>query len=207
MTALVIDGHPDANSLCAAIARSYADAYGDATVLAIRDLEFDINLRFGYRERQELEPSLERAWVQIVDADHLVVVSPVWWGSVPALLKGFFDRLLLPRRAFETRPNGTPVGLLKGRTGRLIITTDSPWWYLRLMGDTTVKHLRRTTLRFVGIRPVRTARFGPVKGKTEAQRAAWLRRAADLARRDAPTRGCCYSGRRAGVAEDRPTGP
>ncbi|MER6562694.1 NAD(P)H-dependent oxidoreductase [Streptomyces sp. NPDC001027] len=185
MSALVIDSHPHIDSLCASLARTYAEAHGDATVLALRDLDFDPNLHFGYNKRQDLEPDLERAWQQIVDADHVVLVTPVWWGSVPALLKGFFDRVLLPGRAFEIRPSGMPTGLLKGRTGRLIVTTDSPWWYLKLMGDTTVKHLRRSTLRYCGIRPVPTTRIGAVKGSTEAKRERWLAEAADQGRREA----------------------
>jgi NAD(P)H dehydrogenase (quinone) len=178
MPALVIDGHPNPGSLCAALATSYAEAHGDATVLAVRDLAFDANLRLGYTRRQDLEPDLERAW------DHIVIVAPVWWGSVPALLKGFFDRLLLPRRAYQTKANG----LLAGRSGRVIVTTDSPWWYLPLVGDTTVKQLRTTTLRFCGIRPVAASRFGPVKGSTDEQRRRWLAKAAQHGRADAARR-------------------
>ena len=129
MTTLIIDGHPNPDSLCAAIARSYSDAHGDARMLALRDLEFDQNMRFGYTRRQELEPDLNKAWQLMLDAEHVVVVTPVWWGSVPALLKGFFDRLLLPRRAYRIKSSGLPEGLLSGRTGRVIVTSDSPWWY------------------------------------------------------------------------------
>lgn len=190
MSTLVIDGHPYPDSLCAAIARTYAAAHVDAspadvTVLALRDLNFDPNLTFGYTQRQDLEPDLERAWQLLLDADHVVVVTPVWWGSVPALLKGFFDRVLLPHRAYRTKPNGLPEGLLAGRTGRVIITTDSPWWYLRLTGDTTMRHVRGTTLKFCGIRPVRTTRIGPVKDSTAEQRDRWLARVARAARQDA----------------------
>ncbi|MWV57703.1 flavodoxin family protein [Rathayibacter sp. VKM Ac-2754] len=182
---LIIDGHPNPDSLCAALARRYADEHGDAEVLAVRDLAFDPDMRFGYTRRQELEPDLERAWLLLLEARHVVVVTPVWWGSVPAVLKGFFDRVLLPRRAYRTRPNGLPEGLLTGRTGRVIVTSDSPRWYLPLVGDTTVRHVRRTTLRFCGIRPVRATRLGPVKDSTPERRQAWLAEAGRLGRLDA----------------------
>lgn len=185
MNALVIDGHPNPHSLCAAIAIRYAEAHGDAHVLALRDLEFDQNMRFGYTKRQELEPDLQLAWQRLLEAGHVVVVTPVWWGSVPALLKGFFDRLLLPKRAYRVKPNGLPEGLLSGRTGRVIVTTDSPWWYLRLAGDTTMRHVRQTTLRFCGISRVKATRFGPVKGSTEELRASWLSKIERIARADA----------------------
>ena len=185
MNALVIDGHPNPHSLCAAIAIRYAEAHGDALVLALRDLEFDQNMRFGYTKRQELEPDLQLAWQRLLEARHVVVVTPVWWGSVPALLKGFFDRLLLPKRAYRVKANGLPEGLLSGRTGRVIVTMDSPWWYLRLAGDTTMRHVRQTTLRFRGISRVKATRIGPVKGSTEELRTSWLSKIERIARADA----------------------
>ncbi|MFB2583395.1 NAD(P)H-dependent oxidoreductase [Herbiconiux liukaitaii] len=184
MPTLVIDGHPNPDSLCAALAARYAAEHGDATVLALRDLDFERDMRFGYTRRQELEPDLEQAWQQLVAADHVVVVTPIWWGSVPSLLKGFFDRVLLPQRAYRTKPNGFPEGMLGGRTGRVIVTTDSPLWYLPLVGDTTVRHVRTTTLKFCGITPVRATRLGPVKGSTPEQRAGWLAKVARLGASD-----------------------
>lgn len=185
MHTLIIDGHPNADSLCAALSLRYAEEHGDAVVLAVRDLAFDPHMRFGYTKRQELEPDLERAWQLLLDARQVVVVTPVWWGSVPALLKGFFDRVLLPRRAYRTKGNGLPEGLLTGRTGRVIVTSDSPRWYLPLVGDTTVRHVRRTTLRFCGIRPVRATRLGPVKGSSPEARSGWLDEVGRLGRLDA----------------------
>lgn len=185
MTALVIDGHPNPDSLTAALARRYAEAYGDATVLAVRDLAFDPNLRLGYHGEQSLEPDVLRAQSLIEAADHVVVAAPVWWGSIPAILKGFFDRTFLPGWAFRYRKGGLVAGLLAGRSARVIITTDSPFWYLRLVGDTTVRHVRGRILRFSGLSPVTATRLGPVRGSTPAQREAWLETVAALAVRDA----------------------
>lgn len=184
MSTLVIDGHPDPLSLTAELARRYVAAHGDAELLAVRDLVFDPNLVHGHRGVQELEPDIIDASRRIAAAEHVVVATPVWWGSVPALLKGFFDRVLLRRWAFEYRGN-LPIGLLKGRSARIIVTSDSPRWYLFLVGDTTVRHVRTTTLRFVGIRPVRLSRFMSVRTSTAAQREEWLRRIERDARADA----------------------
>lgn len=189
MPTLVIDGHPNPDSLSAAIAAGYARAHGDATLLAIRDLDFDPVLRLGYRGEQALEPDLAAAQRAIERADHVVVVVPVWWGSIPALAKGFFDRAFLPRWAFRYRANGLVEGLLAGRSGRVIVTTDSPLWYLRAVGDTTVRAVRDRTMRFSGIRPVRALRLGPVRGSSDERRRRWLARvervaAIDRARAD-----------------------
>ncbi|MCH1866306.1 NAD(P)H-dependent oxidoreductase [Nocardioides sp. CFH 31398] len=187
---LVVDGHPGRDSLCASLAASYAagarETGADVTVLALRDLSFDPDLHTGRRVAQALEPDLVRAQRALVDADHVVVVTPVWWGSVPALLKGFLDRTLESGWAYRYRDNGLPQGLLAGRTARVVVTTDSPGWWLRvLMGDTTVRQLVRSTLRFCGLRKVRTTRIGAVHGSDETRRAAWLEEVAGLGRRDA----------------------
>lgn len=185
MSSLVIDGHPDPDSLVASLARRYADAHGSARLLALRDLDFDPVLRRGYQAEQPLEPDLRDALDAIFDASHIVIATPVWWASVPALLKGFFDRILLPKVTYRYRANGLPGGLLAGRTGRLIVTSDSPRWYLPLVGDSTVKQVRNETMRFCGIRPVRTSRFTDVRHADDARRAGWLDRVAADARRDA----------------------
>ena len=93
------------------------------------------------------------------------------------------------------RKNGSPEGLLAGRTGRVIVTADSPPWYLRLVGDTTVRHVRDRTLAFCGIKPVHTTRFGPVKNSTLEKREGWLAKSASLGETDA-----------ARLARERPTG-
>lgn len=176
---LIIDGHPDPSSLCAALACNHAEGLREGgssvDILALRDLAFDPILHMGYRDHQPLEPDLLRAQQLISDAKRIVVVVPVWWGSMPALLKGFFDRTLERGWAFRYLPNGMPEGLLAGRSARVIVTTDSPGWYLRfIQGDPTVRSLVRSTLQFCGLRPVDLTRIGPVHKSSAEQRQRWL---------------------------------
>lgn len=189
MGTLVIDGHPNPDSLTAALARRYAEGHGDATVIAVRDLDFDPNMRFGYTQHQELEPDLRQTWELLLEADHVVVTTPIWWGSVPSLLKGFFDRVLLPRQAYRYRPSGLPEGLLKGRSGRVVVTTDSPWWWLRFVErNTAMNQFQHSTLGFCGIAPLRSTRLGPVRTSSAEQRGRWLAKVEDLGRADAARR-------------------
>ena len=187
---LVIDAHPNPESLCAALARRYADAARQAgasvALLSLRELAFDPVLHQGYRGQQPLEPDLQRAQRLVEASAHLCLVTPLWWGSVPALLKGFFDRTLQRGWAYRYQDNGNPLGLLAGRSARVLLTTDSPGWYLRwVQGDPTVRQLVRSTLRFCGFKPVTVTRFGPVHGSDDAQRAGWLQQAGEVAARDA----------------------
>ncbi|WP_258566927.1 NAD(P)H-dependent oxidoreductase [Microbacterium sp. Se5.02b] len=95
-------------------------------MLALRDLDFDPHLRFGYRERMTLEPDLVDAKQALHEADSIIVATPLWWGSVPALLKGFFDRALLPQQEYRYSKLGLPEGLLPARRGRLLLLADTP---------------------------------------------------------------------------------
>lgn len=185
MSALVIDGHPDSRSLTAALAQRYAAGHGDARVLALRDLDFDPHLRFGYRERMPLEPDLADAKAALHAADTVVVAAPVWWGSVPALLKGFFDRALLPQQEYRYTALGLPQGLLPARRGHLLLLADTPWFavpFTRLPAQTQVA---RNTLRLCGVRSVRTHRLLGVKDADEARIARWLDRVERLGAGDA----------------------
>ena len=185
MTALVIDGHPDAHSLTAALAQRYAEGHGDARVLALRDLDFDPHLRFGYRKRTPLEPDLVDAKLAIREAETIVVTTPVWWGAPPALLKGFFDRTLLPQQEYRYTKLGLPEGLIPARHGRLLLLADTPWFGLPFAGLPAQTQVVRNTLKFCGIRSVRTHRMLGVKDAKEATVTRWLDRADALGARDA----------------------
>jgi len=182
--ALVIDGHPDARSLTAALARRYAEAHGDARVLALRDLAFDPNLRFGYRERMTLEPDLVEAREALHAARTIVVATPLWWGSVPALLKGFFDRSLLPQQEYRYRPSGLSEGLLSAPHGRLLLLADTPWYFTPFTGLPGQTHVTRGTMRFCGIKDVRTTRMLGVKDASPTRIETWFERAARLGAAD-----------------------
>jgi len=183
-SALVIDGHPDARSLTAELARRYAEAHGDARVLALRDLEFDPSLRFGYRERMTLEPDLVDAKKALHEAATVAVFTPLWWGSAPAILKGFFDRALLPQQEYRYTKLGLPEGLLGARSGRLFLLADTPWFAVPFTGLPAQTHIVRGTLKFCGIRSVRTHRMLGVKDASPARIDSWLSRAAALGARD-----------------------
>ena len=182
---VVIDGHPNPDSLCAALARAYVTGNPEAHLIELRTLDFDLHMRFGYAKPMPIEPDLAAARQAIRDASHLVVVTPVWWRAVPALLKGFLDRALLPKEDFSYTAKGLPVGHLKGRSAHVIATADTPLWLQPLMPDTRLRSLTRGTLAFCGFKPVRTTRFAPVNKSTPERRQAWLRQVEELGRSEA----------------------
>jgi NAD(P)H dehydrogenase (quinone) len=183
---LIINGNPKPCSLSQALAERYAQAAQQAghqvQTIWLRDLQFALGLEHGYDAKQALEPDLLRLQQAIVAAEHLVWAYPVWWGSVPALLKGALDRILLPGFAFKYHPGkAIPEELLKGRTARLLVCMDTPPWYFRwVQGAPAHRMMRQTVLEFCGIKPVRISEFGPVLQSSPAQRERWLDQAARL---------------------------
>ncbi len=183
---LIINGHPDKESFNFALAEAYrkgAEESGtEIKEINIRELNFNPNLQFGYRQRMELEPDLLEAQSKIKWADHLVWIYPVWWGSVPALMKGFLDRVLLPGFAYNKRENSLWWDkCLTGKTARIICTLDQPAWYYRLFnGSPSHTMMKNLTLNFVGIKKVRITTIGPIRLSKEKYRAKWLQRVKGL---------------------------
>lgn len=177
---LIINGHPDKESLCAQFARNYFEGAvssgADSKLVHLSDLDFNLNLQHGYHKRTELEPDLVKVRQDILDAAHLVFVYPTWWGTYPALLKGFIDRVFLPKFAFQYRENSLLWDkLLSGRSARLIVTMDTPKWYYALVYRNPGHHsMKKGILEFCGIKPVRISSFGPVKTANEARRKQWI---------------------------------
>jgi len=177
---LIINGHPDKHSFCFGIAEAYKKGALSAGVevkeIIIRDLVFNPNLQFGYNHRIELEPDLMSAWVKIKWADHLVWIHPVWWGGLPALTKGFIDRVFLPGFAFRYRENSVWWDkLLIGKTAHIITTLDQPSiYYWLVFGRPSVNQLKKTVLHFCGVKPVKVTYIQPIRNSTLEFRKKWL---------------------------------
>ncbi len=173
MRTLIILGHPDKRSLCAAIADNYEkgaiEKGGEVVRLNLSDLNFNMNLKNGYRTVQNLEPDLIEAQQHVKWARHIVIIYPVWWGGVPAILKGFLDRAFLPGFAFKYRENSHNWDkLLTGKSARLIVTSDGPVWWLYLnYFHPAVNMMKKAVLEFSGVSPVNVTSFGSIKGSSE----------------------------------------
>ncbi|MBC9813001.1 NAD(P)H-dependent oxidoreductase [Crocinitomicaceae bacterium CZZ-1] len=179
---LIINGHPDKESFNFALANAYktgALAAGhEVQEIIVRDLVFNPNLQFGYRKRTDLEPDLLDAREKITWANHMIIIYPVWWGSVPAMLKGFLDRVLLPGFAFKKRENSVWWDkFLTNKSARIICTMDQPSWYYRLVyARPSTNAMKKATLEFCGIKPVRVTSIGPIRLSKDSYRSNWLKK-------------------------------
>lgn len=177
---LVIQGHPDASAphFCHALAASYVTGAESAEHIVrqvnVAKLEFPLLRSQKDFETGSVPPSLKAVQEDIVWAEHIVLIFPLWAGDMPALLKAFWEQVY--------RPNFTGASAssfadkrLAGRTARVVVTMGMPAlvyrWYFRAH---SLKSLERNILGMVGIAPVYETLIGMTGNlKTEAA-AKWL---------------------------------
>ena len=183
----ILLGHTDPATLSGALADTYereAKAAGhEVRRMNLGEMHFDPILHEGYKAIQELEPDLKDFQENVRWAEHVVVVYPTWWSTMPAMLMGLFDRAWLPHYAYNFAEHGlTWKKLLKGRTARIITSANTWPPMLRLMYGPTTVHLELCILRFAGIQ-ARSTVFGPSERASERTKAKWFRKVEHLGRR------------------------
>jgi len=164
----ILLAHPDKDTLNGTLASEYergaSEAGHDVRRMNLGDLNFDPILHKGYKVEQELEPDLLSFQENVRWCEHFVVFYPSWWSTMPALLKGLIDRVWLPGFAYKFPDDGYMwKRLLKGRSARMFVTSDTmPLIQWLVFGDTT-NELKRGVLWFAGFSPVRVKKFGYLK--------------------------------------------
>jgi len=186
---LVVYGHPLRDSFNSALGASYVEGAKEAGAevreVFVHELTFDPVLHQAYRAIQKLEPDLLQVQADILWAEHLVFVFPVWWGAPPAKFKGVIDRTFHPTWAFKfTGTDVFPKRLLSGRSARLIATMDTPPWYFQFfIGNPGIRMMKDSVLKFCGVSPVRSTSIGSVRFSTPEKREKWVQQVRQLGAR------------------------
>lgn len=156
----------------------------EVRLVHLHDLQFDSDFGLGgYHQSKPLEPDLEQFLQDLAWCEHWVLATPMWWGGLPVKLKGLFDRALLPGRAFDTRRKryGLPLPMLAGRSARVIVTSDTPGWFLRLAyHNALIWQLRRQVLGFIGFKPTRFMQCAPASEPQPGMVDRWVKQARHL---------------------------
>jgi putative NADPH-quinone reductase len=188
---LIIDGHPDRTP--ERFVHALADAYRqgaeasrhEVMILRVADLEFPLlRTQADYEEGEPAE--VVRRCQSLVDwATHVVILYPLWLGSMPALLKGLLEQMLRPGFAFSARhPGRWPVKLQAGKSARIVVTMGMPGWLYRwYFRAHSVRSLKRNILRFIGFRSVRATLIGNVANLSSTARHGYLRQMRELGQR------------------------
>jgi putative NADPH-quinone reductase len=188
---LIIQGHPDPQPIhfCHALADAYAagatEAGHEVRRVTVAQPEFPL-LRTKEDWEHGAPPTSIRACQDDIGwSELLLIVYPLWLGSMPALLKGFLEQAFRPGFAIGKGESGALwKKLLKGRRARIVVTMGMPAliyrWYF---GAHSLKSLERNILGFCGVGPIRESLVGLVEALTEARRGKWLRTMHDYGRR------------------------
>ncbi len=179
----IILGHPDPTEphYCHALARAYVDgatkAGHEVRVIDVARLDFPL-----LRSRREFESQAPSATIRAAQdeirwAEHLVIVYPLWLGTLPALLKAFFEQTFRYGFALSAgSARGMPKKLLAGRSARIVVTMGMPATvYKYVFRAHGLRSLEGGILSLSGIRPIRSTLIGLV----ENRRAAYRRRVLD----------------------------
>ena len=185
MRTLIVFNHPYQKSYCNAILEAVTKGLvkGHNQVDLI-DLDRDgfnpamsqTDLK-AFTDRKPVDPQVIDYGERLQKADHLVFIFPIWWDLMPAMTKGFVDRVLGPGVAYEHHPRGFGLRpLLKNLKSVTIITTmNKPGLvYSLLIGNLIRKAMLRSVFKTMGYRNLDWISHCSVKSVSRNRRVKWL---------------------------------
>jgi putative NADPH-quinone reductase len=184
----ILMGNPDADATLGSELASHYESEARSAGHEVRrtnigDLSFDPILHKGYKVIQQLEPDLLKVQEDMKWADHFVLIYPLWWAGMPALLKGMWDRLFIPGFAFHFHKDGMGWDkLLAGKTARVFITSKNWPIVERVLFGDFKNEVGRALLGFAGYK-VRITEIGRAENMPEEKMDSWMKTVSKLARK------------------------
>lgn len=170
MNTLIVYTHPNHESLNYAFLQKVLEGYKQnplvtaTQVLDLYEEGFDpvlVHNKELRRRDMHLVPELAKYREQLLWADQIVFIYPIWWGRPPAMLIGYIDRMFGSNFAYRDKGGWFPEGLLKGKSVVCVSTMKGPTHYPLLLLNNAHKKLMKTALfNFVGIKKVKFFEFG-----------------------------------------------
>lgn len=156
MRTLVVYCHPVPESFCAAVrdvvVETLAKRGDEARLVDLYAEGFNPVLgpeeRRQYNQRASDDPALKAHYEHLAWAEAVLFVYPTWWYGLPAMLKGWLDRVWVTDVAFRLPVDGGRIVSLVSHVKKLgvVTTCGAPWWLSFLMGQPG----RKTILRGMG---------------------------------------------------------
>ena len=127
-------------------------------VMTEKDLEL-------YSQGKSADPLVLKYQEILKNTDELILIFPIWWMSLPAILKGFLDKVMLRGFAYESGKYGIK-GLLPIKSAKMITTAEAPKFLLNIMGFGMT--MRKANLGGVGIKNTKWIHYSlRAKGKDD----------------------------------------
>lgn len=187
MKSLIITAHPSSLGFTHRIASAYKAGVesvgGEVEILDLYKESCNQEyLSFENIKDSSIDTLRDLYQKKITEANNIVFIHPLWWGSMPAIMKNFIDCNFTPGFAYRY-VNGMPVGLLKGRTASVYITCDGSVWLYRFMGNPFKIIWRFIILYVCGLKVKKISVLGKKFKKTEVQLDSFLKKVNKDARR------------------------
>lgn len=178
----ILQGHPDpqgkhfGHALAEAYAQGAMEGGHEIRRVEVGTLEFPL-----LRTKEEFESGTPPDCIRMAQdairwANHVVILYPLWHGTMPALLKGFFEQVFRPGFAAEQgKPGQMWKKLLTGRSARIVVTMGMPAFFYRwFFRAHSLKSLERNILGFSGIGPIKETLIGMIEVADGEKRAKWI---------------------------------
>lgn len=186
MNVVIVFNHPYDGSYCNAILQSVKSglAKGNHQIDLIQLDKDNFNPVMtasdlkGFRDKQPVDPQVIDYNIRIKKADHLVFIFPIWWELMPAMTKGFIDKVIFPGVAYDyinsSNTRMKPLwNKLKGVT--IITTMNTPnWLYWLLFGNAIKKAMLLGTFWKIGFKNRNWISYNQVKMVSVEKRKKWL---------------------------------
>lgn len=125
------------------------------------------------------DPLVEKYLNLLKKAQGVIIITPIWWNSIPGMLKGFIDKVMKEGEGLSHTVSKMGIhGCLTNLTHAYVLTTStSPTIYFKLfMGNSIKKIFISKTLRQLGVKQGTWINFGNVTHSTLAKRQQYLQR-------------------------------
>ena len=175
MKILIIKAHPSTKGFTHRITNAYRKAKeklgNDVEVLDLYKTDFKQDyLTFENLREIPFDPICDVVQAKIKEADELVFVHPMWWFTMPAIMKNFIDVNFGLGFAYKYKKfpilKGVPIGLLRGKTARIFVTCDGAKWMYKLIMSPYKFIWKYGILRFVGIKTKSITLFDRMRWKS-----------------------------------------
>lgn len=177
----ILYGHPDssADRLCYALAKAYQDS-AQLTGHAVRRVNLSDFCLESIRSASDFQTGKTPAFIQetqsaIEWADHILLIFPLWMGSMPGKYKMLLEQVFRPGFALDYSRKGFPGKMLKGKSADIVVTMGMPTVaYNGFYFSHGIRNLRRNILYLCGIKPVHLTYFGGVDHASAKKVGKWI---------------------------------
>ncbi|MFC3932706.1 NAD(P)H-dependent oxidoreductase [Streptococcus dentapri] len=127
-----------------------------------------------FKSGETLDPLVRDYQKKLLDTSHLIIITPIWWNNIPAILKGFFDKVLKMKFAYTPSKTGVKGLLTHIESARIITTATSPKFFIKYFSGNCIGGSVKSTLKQIGVRKVAWEHFGGISTSTGEKRKKFL---------------------------------